>query len=143
MKKFALFLSFILLIPCLLLAATGDPATAMLEPALPPLDRAVALDLVKNFLVTAWPALVAWLISEAMPFLPTKANGIAHLFYTWAKSKAGGGLLAIMLLFALVVSGCTTVNCSLMSGEKNTVKSDQDQTPTTPITTSIKGLPGL
>lgn len=39
-----------------------------------------------------------------------------------------------LLLLVLSLSfGCTTVNCSLQSGERNSVKSDQDQTPSTKI----------
>lgn len=48
-----------------------------------------------------------------------------------------------LLLLLLLLSGCTTVNCSQLIGERNTVKSDQDQSPSTkvdgkvPITTSL------
>ena len=75
MKKF--FFVLLLLFPVLCLGA--DVA--------PPADRAVAVGLLKDFITNAWPALVAWLISEVMPFLPTKANGIAHFAYTWVKSQ--------------------------------------------------------
>lgn len=46
--------------------------------------------------------------------------------------------LLLLLTLLLVVSGCVTVNTSCQQGEKNTVKSDQDQTPTTPISTVVK-----
>lgn len=53
----------------------------------PVVDRTLALDLVKAFFVNSWPALLAWGLSELMPFLPTKANGIVQLVYLWVKGK--------------------------------------------------------
>lgn len=46
---------------------------------------------------------------------------------------AAAAIIGFMLVFG---TGCTTVNCSLQSGERNTVKSDQDQQPSTPISTT-------
>lgn len=46
---------------------------------------------------------------------------------------AAAAIASFILLFG---TGCTTVNCSLLAGERNTVKSDQEQTPTTPISTT-------
>lgn len=54
-----------------------------------PPERAEALATVKVFLATSWPVLVGWLVSEIMPFLPTKANGIAHIIKVWIDSKRG------------------------------------------------------
>jgi len=48
-------------------------------------------------------------------------------------AKAVGSVLLMSLAAALLMIswGCTTVNCSLLSGERNTVKADMDQSPTT------------
>lgn len=54
-----------------------------------PIERAEALATVKTFLATSWPVLAGWLVSEIMPFLPTKANGIVHILKVWIDSKKG------------------------------------------------------
>lgn len=54
-----------------------------------PPERAEALAVAKDFFIQAWPVLVGWAISEIMPFLPSKANGIAHLIKVWVDSKRG------------------------------------------------------
>jgi len=51
--------------------------------------------------------------------------------------------LTCLVTILIVMAGCTTVSCSLQSGERNTIKSDQDQTPTSPISTTVQGIPKL
>lgn len=54
-----------------------------------PPERAEMLAVVKDFLAQTWPVFAGWLVSEVMPFLPGKANGIAHLIKVWTDSKRG------------------------------------------------------
>jgi hypothetical protein len=46
---------------------------------------------------------------------------------------------AIIALWFLI-SGCVTISISQQSGEKNTVKSDQDQSPSTPVSATVLPL---
>lgn len=71
-----LLLAIALLISAPLLGADAPP------------ERAAAVAVLSDFIKNSWPVLAVALISEIMPFLPTKANGILELIKLWiSKSK--------------------------------------------------------
>ena len=94
------------------------------------------MNIVKWFTENAdWlvPAIIAYLtVTESLPFLPTKANGIIHALVEILKKTKGGAAAVLMLL----LSGCVTINNSALSGEKNAVKTDAEATPSTSVTTT-------
>lgn len=49
----------------------------------------------------------------------------------------------VLIAIVSLCCGCTTINNPCLCGTNNSVKSDQDQRPTTPITTEVQGIPGL
>lgn len=98
-----------------------------------------------------WVVFLLILSPQSLSAIIAKSDGVepsVKLPDTSPDKQAGFAavrlLLAVTAILAIVtLSACTTVNCSLLSGERNTVKSDQDQTPTTPISTSVSGIPKL
>lgn len=59
-----------------------------------------------NWLV---PTLIGYLtVTEGLPFLPTKANGVIHMVVELLK-KTKWGAASVLLLF---LTGCATMNCS-------------------------------
>lgn len=45
--------------------------------------------------------------------------------------------LLLIVCVCFLLSSCITVNCSFQMGEKNSTKSDQDQTPTTKVDAKV------
>lgn len=140
MKKLFL-LTALLVLGCMAVAFGAVEEVAKEE------TRATALELVKTFLATSWPALALWVISEVQAFLPTQSNGIVHLLVLWLKGKAGGAALMLLLAVGLMTAaGCTTLNVStnIANGDNNkpAIKTDadakQDISPNTTATIPLK-----
>lgn len=125
---------------CAVVLAIILPVVAFAADA--PAERAMALDLVRGFLAQSWPVLALWLISETMPFLPTKANGLVHLVVMWLRTR--GGVIGCFALLVLT-GGCTTLNVSMntTAGDNNrpAVKTDaQAEQTVSPKVDSNVGL---
>lgn len=77
-------------------------------------------------------------VSEALSLIPSvKSNGIFQLVFNVLKKLTGTAVVAFLLMFCMVaLTACTTLNMSIASGERASVKAADNDTPSTTVSTT-------